>query len=71
MHSELYLMTELDLIVLCCFSGRILVATRSMRRGELIFRESPAITGPYSRTRPQCLTCLTIFPPGHVFTCPR
>ena len=49
--------------------GRILVATRNIRRGELICRESPAIVGPYSRTSPQCLQCFKIFPPGHTYTC--
>ena len=49
--------------------GRILVATRNIRRGELICRESPAIVGPYSRTSPQCLQCFKTFPPGHVYTC--
>ena len=52
-------------------SGRILVATRHIRRGELIFKERPAVVGPYSRTKPQCLTCFRTFDPSHVYTCPR
>ena len=41
--------------------GRILVATRTIRKGELIFRESPAVVGPYARTpRPQCLDCFRL-----------
>ena len=41
--------------------GRILVATRAIRKGELIFRESPAVVGPYARTpRPQCLDCFRL-----------
>ena len=42
-------------------TGRILVATRTIRKGELIFRESPAVVGPYARTpRPQCLDCFRL-----------
>ena len=53
------------------FPGRILVATRNIRKGELIFKECPAVVGPYSRTRPQCLTCFRTFDQSHVYTCPR
>ena len=42
-------------------AGRILVATRRIRKGELIFTESPAVVGPYSRSGPQCLQCFRKF----------
>ena len=55
--------------------GRILVATRAIRKGELIFRECPAVVGPYARTpRPQCLDCFRLLQqnsPGrsHLLSC--
>jgi len=50
--------------------GRILVASRKIKRGELICREAPAIVGPYSRTSPQCLECFKLLPAGHKYICP-
>jgi len=49
--------------------GRILAATRKIKKGELIFRESPAIVGPYSRTIPQCLECFKLLQPNHTYRC--
>ena len=57
------------LLTIILVTGRILVATRHIRRGELIFKERPAVVGPYSRTRPQCLTCFRTFDQHHVYTC--
>jgi len=42
--------------------GRVLVATRLLRPGELIWRESPAVVGPYSRSGAQCLECRRLAP---------
>jgi len=49
--------------------GRILVATRTIKKGELICREVPAIVGPYSRSKPQCLQCFKLLEPGHEYCC--
>jgi len=49
--------------------GRVLVATRNIKKGEVICREEPAIVGPYSRSKPQCLHCFKVFDPGHKYTC--
>ena len=46
------------------FPGRILVATRKVKKGELIFCEVPAVVGPYSRSQPQCLQCFRTFGRG-------
>ena len=37
--------------------GRHLVATRPIRSGEVIFRESPLILGPKTASVPVCLGC--------------
>jgi len=49
--------------------GRILVATRNIKRGEVICVETPAIVGPYSRSLPQCLQCFRLLQPGHEYWC--
>merc|ERR1719228_1385353 len=49
--------------------GRILVATRNIKKGEVICEEVPAIVGPYSRSTPQCLQCFKILHTGHKYTC--
>ena len=49
--------------------GRILVATRNIKKGEVICEEKPAIVGPYSRSTPQCLQCFRILQPDHQYTC--
>jgi len=51
--------------------GRILVATRNIRKGELICKEVPAIVGPYSRSKPQCLQCFKQILEGHEYFCDR
>ena len=45
------------------------MATRKIKAGELICKESPAIVGPYSRSSPQCLQCFRMFPPDHQYRC--
>eukprot|EP00092_Neocalanus_flemingeri_P029048 GFUD01031534.1.p1 GENE.GFUD01031534.1~~GFUD01031534.1.p1 ORF type:complete len:540 (+),score=155.73 GFUD01031534.1:1-1620(+) len=49
--------------------GRILVATRNIKKGEVICREVPAIVGPYSRSKPQCLQCFKLIQEGHEYFC--
>ena len=41
-----------------------MVATRKVKKGELIFSERPAVVGPYSRSVPQCLQCFRMFGRG-------
>ncbi|XP_066994525.2 SET domain-containing protein SmydA-8 isoform X2 [Anabrus simplex] len=38
--------------------GRYLVATRDIKQGEMIFQETPIVTGPKVVTYPVCLGCL-------------
>jgi len=45
------------------------VATRNIRKGELICAEVPAIVGPYSRSRPQCLQCFKLIQEQHEYFC--
>ena len=45
------------------------MATRKIRKGELICRETPAIVGPYCRVSPQCLQCFRRFPTGPSYWC--
>lgn len=49
----------------CCFQvcdndvlGRHLVATRNMKTGEIVIKESPLLWGPSQVTGPVCLSCL-------------
>jgi len=49
--------------------GRILVATRNIKKGEVICEEKPAIVGPYSRSTPQCLQCFRTLQSDHQYTC--
>ncbi|XP_015595614.1 protein msta isoform X2 [Cephus cinctus] len=46
--------------------GRYLIATRDLKAGELILRESPFILGPKSFTLPVCLGCHREFSKGDV-----
>ena len=38
--------------------GRVLIAARKIKAGELIFRETPLTFGPLHESQPVCLTCL-------------
>ena len=41
--------------------GRFLVATRRIKQGEIIYRDSPAVTGPnISRTESHCISCMRL-----------
>ena len=45
-------------IVSIFFNKRILVATRMVKAGEILFEERPLFKGPAKRSTPICLTCL-------------
>ena len=40
------------------YKGRILVATKNIKAGEVIFEESPLFSGPAKTSNPICLQCL-------------
>ena len=44
--------------------GHCLVATRDLLPGELVLSELPAITAPYTRSRPVCLQCYALLSPA-------
>ena len=48
--------------------GRCLVTTRDCQPGELLLLDTPVLTAPHTRSRPQCLACARLAPPAR---CPR
>lgn len=49
--------------------GRYLVAAKNIRKGEVIFKESPLVVGPKSVTRPMCLGCHSVCDPSNYHEC--
>ena len=54
-----------------CEMGRYLVATRTIKPGEVIMHESPAVLGPYTRSKAQCLNCFKLIDCKIRFDCHR
>ena len=49
--------------------GRLLVAGRDIKAGEIILRDPAAALGPDNNPRPVCLVCLARLVSGQVVTC--
>jgi len=50
--------------------GRRLVATRDIKRGEILLTDRPSAMGPLHQTRPVCLECMAYLP-SPSFGCPH
>ena len=56
-------------VVSSASKGRHLVARRLIRPGEVVLRETPAVTGPSTKSKPQCLQCCRELTPGTTRDC--
>ena len=56
-------------VVSSASKGRHLVARRLIHPGEVVLRETPAVTGPSTKSKPQCLQCCRELTPGTTRDC--